>query len=377
MRFYTFVLRNVIRRRVRSTLTVIGMAVAVGAVVALVGISSGFEHSFMAIYQRQKVDLVVQQRGVKQKLTSVLDSKLGPEIAKIPGVKRVDSGLVDFTSMDELGPIGVLVQGWEYDSALMGELNVLPGGRLLGADDRGYVMLGERLATSLDRKVGDTLNLFDDMPYTVRGIFHSNTVYENGSMVVLLADLQQFMGRAGQVSGFTIVTQNPGDKAEIERIRRDIEALGKNLEVTPTAEFVNSTTEIQMIRAIAWVTSAVALVIGAVGMLNTMIMSVFERTREIGILRAIGWGRWRVVKMILMESILLSVAGGVLGTLGAVGLVQLLSRHPAVSGMIDSRVDPAVILQGFIIALCVGLLGAAYPAYRGAQLLPTEALRHE
>ena len=77
MRFYTFVLKNVVRRRVRSSLTVIGMAVAVGAVVALVGISSGFERSFMAIYQRQKVDIIVQQRGVKQRLTSVLDAKLG------------------------------------------------------------------------------------------------------------------------------------------------------------------------------------------------------------------------------------------------------------------------------------------------------------
>ena len=130
MRFYTFVLKNVVRRRVRSSLTVIGMAVAVGAVVALVGISSGFERSFLAIYQRQKVDLVVQQRGVKQKLTSVLDASLGDQIAKIPGVKQVNSGLVDFTSMDELGPVGVLVQGWEPDSPLMKALDILPGGHL-------------------------------------------------------------------------------------------------------------------------------------------------------------------------------------------------------------------------------------------------------
>ena len=127
----------------------------------------------------------------------------------------------------------------------------------------------------------------------------------------------------------------------------------------------------------AWVTSAVALVIGAVGMLNTMIMSVFERTREIGILRAIGWGRWRVVRMILTESILLSLAGGVVGAGGAIALVRVLANQPAVAGMVSGDVAPIVIAQGFAIALCVGLLGAAYPAYRGAQLLPTEALRHE
>jgi len=377
MRFYTFVFKNVIRRRVRSTLTVIGMAVAVGAVVALVGISHGFERSFMQIYERQKVDLIIQQRGVKQKLTSVLDIELGAKIAEIPGVKRVDSGLVDFTSMDELGPVGVLVQGWEHDSPLLRALNVQPGGRLLKNDDQKCVLLGERLATSLEKNVGDTLSIFDDETYTVAGIFKSNTVYENGSMVVVLRDLQRFMGREGQVSGFTVIVEKPDDEAEIERIQHDIEDLAKNLEVTPTAEFVNSTTEIQVIRAIAWITSAVALVIGAVGMLNTMIMSVFERTREIGILRAIGWGRWRVVRMILMESILLSIAGGVVGTVGAISLTRLLANHPAVGGMVSGDVAPSVVVQGFVIALCVGLLGAAYPAYRGAKLLPTEALRHE
>ncbi len=92
MRFYTFVLKNVVRRRVRSSLTVIGMAVAVGAVVALVGIASGFEHSFLAIYQRQKVDLLVQQRGVKQKLTSVLDAKLGDRSSRSPASNRSTPG---------------------------------------------------------------------------------------------------------------------------------------------------------------------------------------------------------------------------------------------------------------------------------------------
>ena len=195
--------------------------------------------------------------------------------------------------------------------------------------------MGERLATSLDKHVGDELPLFDDQPYNVAGIFKGPTVYENGSMVVLLKDLQKFMGHEGQVSGFAIIVDHPSDKVEIDRVRREVEALGKNLEVTPTAEFVNSTPEIRFIRAMAWVTSAVALVIGAVGMLNTMVMSVFERTREIGILRAIGWGRGRVVRMILMESILLSLTGGVVGAVGAIALTHILARQPAVAGMVD------------------------------------------
>ena len=135
--------------------------------------------------------------------------------------------------------------------------------------------------------------------------------------------------------------------------------------------------QLKLANAMAWLTSSIALLIGGIFMLNTMVMSVFERTREIGILRAIGWRPRRIMRMILMESILLSLTGGVIGTGVAIGMTPFISRLPAVGGLIRSDISLSVVLQGFVIALLVGLLGAAYPAYRGASLMPTEAIRHE
>jgi putative ABC transport system permease protein len=197
MHFHTFVLKNVVRRRVRSSLTVIGMAVAVGAVVALVGISNGTERSFTNIYSRQNVSILVEQRGVKQRLTSVLDAGLGDKIRQIQGVKDVNPGLVDFTSLEELGADAVVVQGWEPNAPLMLALDIQAGGHHLTTADEKCVLLGERLAASLDKHVGDKMTIFDDQTYTVAGIFKSPSVYENGSMVVLLKDLQRFMGHQG------------------------------------------------------------------------------------------------------------------------------------------------------------------------------------
>ena len=131
-------------------MTLIGVAVAVGAVVSLVGISSSSERSFLEIYRRQEVAILVQQRGAKQRLTSVLDAKLGDRIARIPGVKSVTPGLVDFTSLDELPDSAVVVQGWNADSPLMRTLKIMPRGRYLEAGDKHCVLLGEELAGALE-----------------------------------------------------------------------------------------------------------------------------------------------------------------------------------------------------------------------------------
>ena len=156
--------------------------------------------------------------------------------------------------------------------------------------------------------------------FTIVGEFESFNVYENNSIILLLGDLQQLVGLPGKVAGFQIIAADSGDKEdEVKRICAKIKELRDDkgqllgLEARPTREYVESVPQIQMAKAMAWITSAIALVIGTVGMLNTMIMSVFERTREIGILRAIGWRKWRVMLMILGESMVLCIVGALLG----------------------------------------------------------------
>src|SRR5690606_21789440 len=110
------------------------------------------------------------------------------------------------------------------------------------------------------------------------------------------------------------------------------------------------------------------------GVLNTMLMSVVERVREISILRAIGWRKSRVVRMIVGECLILSLTGAVLGTIGAVAFTRWLSTLPAVSGFIEGRIAPVVMLEGLGMAVMVGIVGALYPALRAVRLLPTEGL---
>lgn len=375
MWFFTFVVKSLLRQPARSSFTAIGIGLAVAAMVSLVGISSGFERSYFNIYAKRGIDLVVQRSGRTQQLGNEMDEAYEDRIRNLPGVYRVIGGLVDVVSFEDADLWVVLVNGWPTDSPVFDEIKI-ESGRRLSDDDENQLMLGRVLAGNLGKRVGDAVELYGQT-FTVAGIFESSNVYENGSVVVVLPVLQELTDRPHQVSGITVQADPGADHETIENLKHRIEALGPGLSVLATNEFVASINQIRVARAMAWITSTVAMILGGIGVLNTMAMSVYERTREFGLLRALGWPRRRVVRTIFVESALLALTGAVLGSALGVILPKLLGQVRTMSGLIEGNIDPVVVLQGFGIALLMGFAGAAYPAYRGASLRPIDALRHK
>ena len=377
MHFTTLVMRNILRRRTRSALTVTGVAVAVAAVVALVGVAQSFQTSLLGMYQERGVDLIVVRAGGLQRMTSSLRESLLPEIQKLRGVEKASPGLAEAVSFENAGPMGVLIRGMPADSLMLQDLRLIgKGGRPLRSDDRRSILLGKRLAEDLGKRVGDTVEVVEDESFTVVGIYQSYTPLENGSIIMPLEQLQWLMDRDGEVTAFLVKSQR-SDKRSVMQLARHIEAIRPHLEAIPAREFVDTATEIRMGRAVAWMTSTIALLVGTIGMINTMLTAVFERTRELALLRAIGWRKGRVMRLVLLESVVLGLAGAVAGTLLAIGLIRLLSAIPTAGRMVAGHIGPDVIAQGFAIAIFVGLAGGLYPAYRAARLVPTEGLRHE
>jgi putative ABC transport system permease protein len=375
MWFVTFVIKSLLRQPARSSFTAIGIGLAVAATVSLVGISQGFEKSYLELYTKRGVDLVVQRSGRTEQVTSTLDERVGARIRELPGVYQLIGGLVDVVSFEEADLYVVLVNGWPPDSPIFDQIKILSGRQLYDSDEDA-VMLGRVLAGNLGKLVGDHVELYGKQ-FDVVGIFESTSVYENGSVVIPLDVLQRLTDRPHEVTGFTVEATPGATQEEIEELKQQIQNLDPSLNVLASGEFVASITQIRTARAMAWITSTVAMVLGGIGVLNTMAMSVYERTREFGLLRALGWPRLRVVRTILAESVLLALAGAALGSLIGLILPRLLAQVRAMSGLIEGNIDPLVVIQGVAIALLMGLAGAAYPAYWGASLRPIDALHHK
>lgn len=374
MRFTTLIVRNLLRRGVRTALTVVGLAVGVSAVVALLGIAWGFERSFMTIYESKGIDLVVVRAGSSDRLSSNLDARLADQIRRVPGVKDVVGSLTDVTSFESANLLSVLINGWQPDSLLFKGIRLL-NGRTLRRDDARVAVLGRVLAINLGKKTGDSVDVSGE-EFRVVGVYESDSLFENGGLIVPLKELQRMTGRAGYVSGFVVSADSP-DHAGVGATAKRIETSVAGVAALPARDFVTGDIQIRLVKAMAWATSVIATALGSIGVLNTMMMTVFERTREIGVFRALGWRRSRVLGLVLGEAAMLGAAGSLLGVAMAALSVKLIARSSMGSLFINENLPPGVLGIGLLLGLSLSLVGGLYPAFRAAGLDPTEALRHD
>lgn len=373
MKFVALPARNLVRHRIRSILTGAGVAIAVGGMIALVGLSQGLERSWVLWLQDKGTNILALQKGSIDLLTASLDERLAERIAQEPGVAAVMGGLGELVEL-ERGQMAYLA-GRPLRGDFWSTLNIVAGTVPTAGDPEG-VVVGEALAQQLSKHPGDTIRL-NGRDFRIVGLSKEPSVLDDRSVMIVLPVMQQLLGREGKVSGFHIRVRHPENAPEVARVRSSLAAAFPRLSFTEASDIGRDTHVTRMLRAMAWSSSTIALGMAFVAVTNTLLMSVMERSREIGLLSALGWHPSRVVTMVMLDGLLLSAAGAA-GGIG-LGLASLgwIAHHPMLGGLFQPEVTGRVLAEGAAMALLLGLCGGLYPAWRATRLNPMDLLRGE
>jgi putative ABC transport system permease protein len=364
-----FALKNLRRRIVRTSLAVLGVGVAVASIVAFTAMAHGLKESLNEYARQSGADLIVYDKSVPDPSWSRVKQAEQEELRRIENVADVSASSAKPALVP--GMPAILVLGRVPGEKLMEFYErCLVEGR--GLRDTNETILGTIAARELKKKPGDTLFVLG-RKFAIVGIYETRVTFENGGMIVHMEALRKDLHETDVGMAFYVFL---GDSGRREKTAREIERRVPRFRAVPALDVLMNFDQVKYIDNFVWIISVAALAVGAIGVLNTLLMSISERVREIGTLRAFGWSRARVMRMIWTEGLVISVLGGIVGIGLGMGGAELLMRMIP-QGFLQTAYTPLTFLKGMAIAVGVGLVGALYPAAWASRLAPAEALRYE
>jgi putative ABC transport system permease protein len=396
----SIVYRNVKQRKTRSALTILGITVGIGAVIALISLGMGME---AAITEQliEMADVIMVMPGPQEfgfgAFGSFTDRDLA-SVRRIDGVKDVvgmRGEIEDVTYRDE--SFRLTVTGIDPDDivAVFGETirrqedeTGMAAGRDLRENDKQACEIGYSIAYDFfdqDIGVNDRLTI-NGSKFRVVGVLEEQGGFRaevDSAIYVTTRDSITILDNENVSELFVRVH----DIEDAERIADEIEERiddNHKLDDFTTAMTMGSAIEqlesvFGILQVVLIAISSISLIVAAMGIMNTMLMSVMERTHEIGIMKAIGAKNRNILSLFLFEAGLVSLLGGlcgcVLGVLGARAISFGIQTGFDVE--IAAVVEPAVLLGGVAVAVVVGMLSGLYPARKASKMSPVEAVKYE
>ena len=308
MTLFTLALGNIWAKKARSAGIAFAVALAVMTVVSLTVVSNGLESDAAAVLTVGKADFTVAQKGVADIIYSSLDNGQVATIQSSPGVKSAVGVLIETQKINAANPLFIEIGIQPSDLTPFGVTIV--AGRPYAPDATNEVMLGWRAAQDLGLTVGDHFTA-NGTVNTVVGIYSTGVSYGDLGAMFPLPAIQAYNRVPGSVT-LVFVKVAPG--YPVARAQAQLQAQHPELTTIRTAaQFGRADRNIVFLQAAVTGSTILSLLIGAVIVANTMLLSLFERTREFGLLRAVGWSRWRVVSLVVSESLMLALVGSGVG----------------------------------------------------------------
>lgn len=388
--------------KTRTLLTIVSIAIGIATIVSLIIISHSME---MAVGARLggTVDII---RALPGHVVPGRDfvpygsftEESAAEIEKIAGVVATSNWMVEIAEVEYKGtsaPVELMGGNPKDFKDFMGGVIEIKEGRLLKEGENREIILSVSTLDHINRwlnadlKVGEELNIKnkdgEKIGFTIVGIMAYDLAGVEVSHRLLLSKeaIKEITGTE-DVMLMLVRIEDLGQARELaEKIENRLDEIhgvsGLTTAVVPGKVLDQIRLVSLLIQAVVIGIAFIALIVGCVGIVNTMLMSVMERTREIGIMKAIGATKKDILSLFLIEATIVSLIGGVLGVLMGV-LISLFIKIGTSRFIITDMeliISPLVLVAGVAVAVATGILGGLYPARRAANMKPMEALRYE
>ncbi|MBQ6813124.1 MAG: ABC transporter permease [Methanobrevibacter sp.] len=377
MKFISLILKNPFRNKTRSALSIIGIAIGIATIVALGLITTGMENSVQSTFNDVGAEITVSNSTMVGGSSALLDESLIEDLKNVSGVIDATGTLSvtdtsEFSGSMEEGPSSmgmVSINGLYPDKLNLMSIDDIDGSAY---ENNSYeAIVGAQYAEMNNVSVGDNITLLGK-DFKVTGIFEIGLIFVDSRIYVPLDTLQNLSGVDGVSSILVKTGEAVNDSAISEEIKDSYNV------TTLTSEEMSSMADsvLGILDAVSLAVSALAIVVGAIGVVNTMVMSVYERTKEIGVLKSVGWKSRRILLMILGETLVLTIISGIIGSVFGILVSEIGVRLIGMENF-SLGYDPRTFILAFGITIIVGIIGGLYPAYKASKLAPTEALRYE
>ena len=370
MIFFKLIMTNLRRHRIRSLISVAGIAFSVAAMLTVVTILQGAIGMFSRILSNDS-EIIVFERDVSDLFFSNVPADAAAQISSWPLVAHANPVLFGIVS-SEGHPI-ITCFGVTFTDARIQKAEWTEGERSSFARRADGVVLGARAADFLSARLNSQVQI-GHSTFHVIGILKTANGFEDGGVFMPLDSAQTFFHKEGTSSVITVKLRNKDDAAAFKAM---VKTKFPNLIALENEEFTRSYSQFRILKATAWAVGGCGLLLGGLGVANTMIMSVFTRIREIAILRVNGFSHTQIGGVIFGESAVVSVFGAVAGLLFGTCFLYALKLIPALDGYVDTNLHPLLVLLVLLLALLTGVAGALYPAVYAMRVRAVEALRFE
>ena len=370
---FIYAFRNILRMRLRSLFTILSIILIVSLYTVLSSIGDSFTNQISKMIENQNVDIAIQAKFASTPINSIIQEETITKIKKYQEIASIESILIERKRLDDDVLIFILgLSNFDTFAQRFG-FSIIKGRSL--KDSKKELVVGEKMAKVLRLDIGSKFQLDNDQEYLIVGIYSSWLNFLNAGLMIDIEEAQDLVQKPGKVNSLFITLK---DKFQtqylVEKINKDF----PKLKAITGEQFPNYLGPIKSVFYFSKIVSLLTLLIATAVLLNTFIMAINERTKEVGILSAIGWSKTMIISVFLIEAMLLSFGGGFIGFASAYPVMTLLQNNFSNIYMyLPEAPNFETLIDLLLMCFIISIVSVLFPILYTLKIVIAKAIRNE